>query len=358
MKTKVKRLSFKGQKIYVGIDVHLKSWTVAIFLEDTFHKKFRMNASADELKRYLTSHFPDGEYYSAYESGFSGFSTHRELKSVGICNIIANAADIPTTDKERKQKDDGRDSLKLAKSLRSGDLVAIYIPQSETVEFRGLVRYRSTIVKEIRRNKSRVKSYLHFNGIKIPQELDGASKYWSQRFSQWLSEVQMLTPEGQMVLDKTLETVLYLRKQLLDVNRVLRSMIKKGRYAKLLRLLMSIPGVGFVSAVTLVSELENINRFGNLDRLCSYIGLVPSTNSSGENDITRGITPRSNSHLRSLIIECAWIAVRQDPALILKFTELCQRMKKNEAIVRIAKKLLNRIRYVMKNETEYICAVA
>ena len=358
MTTKVRTLSFKGQKIYVGIDVHLKSWTVTILLEDMFYRKFRQNPSAGELSRYLKKHFPGGTYYSAYESGFCGYSVHRELGLEGINNIIVNAADVPTTDKERKQKDDARDSLKLAKSLRSGGLTGIYIPRISTIEFRGLVRFRKTTVKEISRNKSRIKSYLHFNGIAIPQELDGASRYWSGRFSQWLSKVELTTCEGQMVLDKTLENVHHLRVQLLEINRILRRMVKQGKYAKPLQLLMGIPGIGFVSAVTLLSELEDINRFGNLDRFCSYVGLVPSTNSSGENEGVRGITPRSNNHLRTVIIECAWIAVRQDPTLALRFTELCQRMKKNDAIVRIAKKLLNRIRYIMKNETEYVNAVA
>lgn len=358
METKIRTLSFKEQKIYVGIDVHLKSWTVAIVLENIFYRKFRQNPSAAELGRYLRKHFPDGSYYSVYESGFCGYSVHRELESEGIHNIIVNAADIPTTDKERKQKEDGRDSLKLAKSLRSGDLTGIYIPQTSTIEFRGLVRFRKTTVKEISRNKSRIKSYLHFNGIAIPSELDGASKYWSERFSQWLSIVKLSTSEGQMVLNKTLENVHHLRGQLLEINRVLRGMINQGKYARSLQLLMGIPGIGFISAVTLLSELEDINRFGNLDRFCSYVGLVPSTRSSGETENIAGITPRTNNHLRTVIMECAWISIRQDPALALRFTELCKRMKKNEAIVRIAKKLLNRIRYVMKNKTEYVNAVA
>jgi len=357
MKTKVKTLNFEGQKIYVGIDVHLKRWTVAIFLENTFYRKFSQNASALELGRYLRKHFPKGEYYSVYESGFCGYSVHRELESEGIHNIIVNAADVPTTDKERKQKDDSRDSMKLAKSLRSGELTGIYIPKISTVEFRGLVRFRSTTVKEIRRNKTRIKSYLYSNGISIPQELDSASKYWSGRFTQWLSTVQLSTDAGNMVLKETLENVLHLRTQLLKINRTLRSMAKNGQYSTKLKLLMGIPGIGLISAATFLSELEDITRFRNLDTFCSYVGLVPSTYSSGETEIIRGITPRANNHLRNVTIECSWIAVRQDPALLLKFSELSQRMKKNNAIVRIAKKLLNRIRYVMKNETEYVCAV-
>ena len=357
MKTQFNTISFKGQKIYVGIDVHLKSWTVSIFLENTFHRKFSQNPSAKELSRYMRKHFPKGEYYSVYESGFCGYSVHRELESEGIHNIIVNAADIPTTDKERKQKEDGRDSMKLAKSLRSGDLKGIYILHTSTIEFRGLVRFRKTTVKEIRRNKTRIKSYLYFNGISIPSELDGASKYWSGKFTQWLSTVKLSTDAGNMVLKKTLENVDHLRSQLLEINRSLRFMVREGKYSSRLKLLMSLPGIGLVSAVTFLSELEDLNRFKNLDTFCSYVGLVPSTRSSGEKEFSVGITPRSNNHLRNVIIECAWIAIRQDPSLTLRFNELCQRMKKNNAIVRIAKKLLNRIRFVMKNETEYVYSI-
>lgn len=358
MRTKGNTLSYKGQKIYVGIDIHLKSWTVTILLEHIFFKKFSMNPSASELVCYLRKHFPEGEYHSVYESGFCGYSVHRSLEAAGIHSIIVNAADIPTTDKERKQKEDGRDSMKLAKSLRSGDLTGIYVPQTDTIEFRGLVRFRKTTVKEIRRNKTRIKAYLHFNGISIPSELNGASKYWSGRFTQWLSTVRLTTDAGNMVLTKTLENVHHLRSQLLEINRTLRLMTREGKYAGMLTLLMSLPGIGLVSSVTFLSELEDITRFRKLDTFCSYVGLVPSTRSSGENEFSLGITPRSNNHLRNVIIECAWIAIRQDPGLGLRYSELCQRMKSNKAIVRIAKKLLNRIRFVMKNETPYTYAVA
>lgn len=357
MKNEVKTNSFKDQSIYVGIDTHLKSWTVTILLANMFYKKFSQNPSACDLGKYLRKNFPGANYFSAYEASFCGYGIHRELEMEGICNIIVNPADIPTTDKERKQKEDSRDSLKIAKSLRSGDLVGIYIPKTEILEFRGLVRFRKTLVKEICRNKIRIKSYLYFNNVTIPTELNTASKHWSGKFTQWLSTIRLVTTSGGIVLEKTLENVQYLRKQLLEVNQVLRNMCRDGEYSEQLKLLLTIPGLGLVSATTLFSELEDISRFKNLDTFCSYVGLVPRTNSSGEKEIASRITPRSNNHLRSVIIESAWIAIKQDPALALRFNELCDRMKKNEAIIRIAKKLLNRIRHVMKNQTEYVYSV-
>lgn len=105
-----------------------------------------------------------------------------------------------------------------------------------------------------------------------------------------------------------------------------------------------------------MTELENIIRFKSLDKLCSY-RFIPTTNSTGDNDKVGDITCRSNKYLRSLIVESSWIAIRNDPALMMAFTNLCKRMEPSEAIIRIAKKLLNRIRYVLKNEVEYECAI-
>ena len=90
-----------------------------------------------------------------------------------------------------------------------------------------------------------------------------------------------------------------------------------------------------------MSELETIKRFKSLDKLSSYVGLIPSTNSSGEKDKTGNITRRSNKILRASLIEAAWVAIRQDTALLLEYAELKEKMSPNEAIIRIAKKVLN-----------------
>jgi len=106
MQNKVKTISFQGQNIYVGIDVHLKSWKVTIMLDHSFYKTFSQDPEPGILSDYLHRNFPGGNYCSAYEAGFCGFSVHRELEKYGINNIVVNPADVPTTDKERKQKEE------------------------------------------------------------------------------------------------------------------------------------------------------------------------------------------------------------------------------------------------------------
>lgn len=357
MPTKIKTISFQGQNIYVGIDVHLKSWKVSIMLDTMEYKTYSQDPDEGILACYLQRNFPGGTYFSAYEAGFCGFSLHRKLKNAGIKNIVVNPADIPTTDKDRKQKEDRRDSRKIAKSLRSGDLEGIYVPASEMEELRCLVRYRKTLVRDITRNKLRVKSFLYYYGIQIPDELNSASTHWSGRFTSWLGTVKTTTVYGGTVLTEIVGTTQYLRGRLLQVERQLRELGKYGKLSRSVKLLTSIPGIGLVVAMTFLTELCDMGRFKTLDKLCSYVGLVPTTNSSGEKDKTGKITPRANKQLRNCLVEAAWRAAKQDPVLALKFIELRKRMEPNEAIVRIAKKLLNRIRYVLKNETEYVCAI-
>jgi transposase len=107
----------------------------------------------------------------------------------------------------------------------------------------------------------------------------------------------------------------------------------------------------------LLTELSEINRFPSIDELTSYVGLIPDTEASGEKEHIGGVTQRSHSHLRWLLIEASWMAVRKDPALMMAFDQYCKRMRKTKAIVKIARKLLNRIRYVLKNRSEYVPAV-
>lgn len=346
-------LDFKGKDIYSGIDAHLKSWTVTIMVDGIQCKTFSQEPEAKALERYLRTNYPGGNYHSAYEAGFCGFAPHRDLLKHGIKNIVVNPADIPTTDKEKKQKDDPRDSRKVARSLHNNELKAIYVPSVDTEGLRILVRYRKTLVKEINRYKCRVKSLLYYNGIKIPIEEGEGSKHWSKRYTLWLKSIELSTTESRMALDSIIETVKHLRSKLLEINRYFRQLEKQGKHAGIIKLLRTVPGIGLILSMTIITELENLKRFSNLDKLCSYVGMVPGTRSSGDNEKVGSITPRSNRQLRSMLIESAWIAIRQDPALMMAYGKHRQRMEANMAIVRITKKLLSRIKYVLENKVPY-----
>jgi transposase len=177
-----KGISFKGQNIYVGIDVHLKSWSVTILSETSVLKQMSQGADPDALYRFLTSHYPEAEYYSVYEAGFCGFWIHDRLTELGIHNIVVNPADVPTMSSEKLRKTDAVDSKKLAVSLRAKQLKGIYTPDSEALEIRSLIRLKNSITKDMTRQKNRIKSQLRYLGVEIPVEYLEPHSNWSKRF--------------------------------------------------------------------------------------------------------------------------------------------------------------------------------
>ena len=356
MKNKSNKLNFSGQNVFIGLDTHLKNWRVTILVETTFFKTFSQDPSPKNLSDYLKNNFPGANYFSAYEASFSGFSAHRELNKLGIKNIVVNPADIPTTDKERKQKDDARDSRKIAEQLAASKLVSIYVPDIETEGDRAMLRFRKTLTKEIARNKNRVKSSLYFHGITIPEQFS-KTKYWSKRFTNWLRDVELSSDSARITLTEIIDIVEYLRKKQYHILKTIKELSKTKKYKNNTELMLSIPGIGFITAMSFLTEIENISRFKNLDKFCSFVGLVPMTNSSGEREAVGNITVRQNKILRALIVESSWIAIRNDPALMLAYQKLVKRMESTEAIIRIAKKMLNRIRHVLKNQEFYEYAV-
>ena len=351
MKTKVK--DFTGENIYGGFDVHKKSWQVSIMTDHALHKSFSQPPSVEKLVNYLQTNFTGGTYHSAYEAGFCGFWIHRELEKFGVNSIVVNPADIPTTDKEKVQKEDKRDSRKIAKGLRSGDLEGIYVPSIITVEERGLIRMRHLLVKDAIRYKQRIKSFLYFHGIHFPPEFNTASGHWSKRFMLWLKSIEMASNVGKQSLEILLNETESLRANILDATRKIQTLSQSEKYQNNIKLIRSIPGIGLITGMTFLTEIDTIERFENSDKLCSFIGLVPTMKDSGDKQAHGNITHRSNHVLRRMLVESSWIAARNDPALMRSYHEYCKRMEANKAIIRIARKLVNRIEFVLRKKQEY-----
>jgi transposase len=128
--TKVKA-SFENQQVYVGLDVHKRSWNAAIYLNDLFIRNVHQPPSPQALHNYLTQTYPGAEYACAYESGKFGYWIQRQLQTLGIACIAVNPADIPSTHKDEVYKTDSRDSPGIGAALVKAQLKAIYIPTEE-----------------------------------------------------------------------------------------------------------------------------------------------------------------------------------------------------------------------------------
>ena len=346
-------ISFKGQRIFIGIDVHAKNWDVAIAPEVGIVKRHSQKASAKELIDFLKKHYPDGEYLAVYEAGFSGFSTYYALKEVGVECIVIHAADVPTTQYEEVMKTDRVDSAKLVRSLKAGLLRGIYIKEKQNIDDCSVVRIRKTIQKQLGGYKSRVKHMLHCHGVAYPERFSKPGTHWSRAFIKWLKDDVRLMSETRTSLDLLIRQVEVLRTTLLEATRELRKLSQTERYKQRYDLLMTIPGVGSILSMSILTEIYDINRFHNEREFAAYLGLIPTSHSSGDKVAHGEKTFRGNKQVGPLIIEASWIAITRDAGLGSLYLKYRKRMESQEAIVRIARKLSNIISAILKNEKEY-----
>lgn len=240
------------------------------------------------LSNYLNRNYPGGVYKAVYEAGFSGFTSCRQLRELGVDCMVIHPADVPTSQKERMQKTDKTDSRKLAKSLRSGLFTGVHIPERNLEADRALLRQRHRLVREISRTKNRIKSLLFQFGITIPEHFTAQqTRHWSKVYMNWLKGLQPAEAPLKMALDNYIRLGEFLRSELLVINRQVRNLATSDSYKESYRLISSIPGIGLIGAMTLLVEIGDISRFEHLDELNSYIGLVPRMYASGDKTQTR-----------------------------------------------------------------------
>ena len=345
MRKQYSTVSFKGQIIYVGIDVHKKQWTVTIRHCGRMSETFVMDPTPEKLADHLKRKYPEAEYQSVYEAGFSGFKAHRTLCRLGVQNIVINPADVPTSGKEREKKNDGCDSRKLARELESGSLEPIYIPPPENLMLRNLKRREDQLAQSIARIKNRIKGHLLFMGIKFVS--------WAGR------SLKIMEEEAQKRNDYTLPSMLhelrFFRSERIQVIRDERKCLKLLHREELQENIQSVPGIGFRTAIALQAELWDMTRFKTEDHLNSYVGLAPHLYGSGEHVTVKCGGNRKKKQLHYLMIEAAWRAVRYNLEYKARYGALVGRgMSSQKAIVVIAKKMMLTIRAIWLQNRKYV----
>lgn len=339
---------------YIGLDVHLKQWNVCIYHGGIKRKSFQQSPSVDVLMKHLESNYPGLAYHSAYEAGVCGFSIHYALEKAGVKNIVFNAADIRQTNKERARKTDSIDASKIARELSQGQLKSIHIPPKERVDDRSLLRERGMLLGDIKRLKARIRHFLHVNGIRIPDEYSAGK--WPKSFVKWLKGPCSDAAEKStafVICDMT-DTLVGMAERLKIVDKRIASLMQTKAYSDDYSLLMGIPGIGKITACTILLECGDLSEFSSAEKFCAFIGLVPDMNRSDEHEGKCSITRRRHKILRYMLTECAWKAISVDSHLSGLYVKYSRRMPRAKAIVKIANKLAKIIKFVMRNKTAYV----
>jgi transposase len=315
-----------------------------------------IEADSDLLVQHLRSRYGEARFHCVYEAGPFGFALCRALWAAGMECIVVNPADIPGTDQERRSKTDSVDARRLANHLAAGLLRGVYVPSEKQQKQRSLIRFRKKLWGDLSRVKNRLKSELRFQGIVVPPKFDNAT--WSHNFLDWIEATAAGDEDLRETLELMLEEVRALRVLLLKTEKKLREVMRSEHYAKQATLLRSIPGVGPLTSALFLMEVGDVARFKDADSLNRFVGLCPDSHSSGERERHTGLTQRRHNALRSQLVESAWMAITKDPALLEHYKKLCGRMKGPQAIIRIARRLLRRMRAVLLSERMYVRGVA
>ena len=339
-------ITYKNKKVYIGMDVHKKSYTLSAYCQGRIVKSATTPADPEKVTQSLKKWFPSARLYSVYEAGFSGYSLHRTLCCEGIKNIVVNPASIEIAVKDRV-KTDCRDSRKLGEQLSMDRLKGIYIPGEKEELRRQITRTRRQVVIQMQRVSNQIKGKLFYFGVISGED----NRRLSERYVQEL-EGKNFPEELKFSLGVLIKQWRMLKEQLKEIEtEMMEQSFEDGEVEEVYR---SVPGVGAVVARVLSNELGDLSkRFSNNKSLYKYMGLTPSEYSSGEKSRKGSIDRQGSGYIRSLLVQAAWRVIIEDKALRESFERIALTRGKKRAIVAIARKLIGRIRACFCKKTLY-----
>ena len=316
--------------VTVGLDVHARSIRLAAVRADELLEERTLPYDEEAVERLLRR-WP--LVRCCYEAGPTGFGLQRFLVQRGIdCRVVAPGL-VPQRPGDRV-KTDPRDARKLARLLAGGLLEPIYVPSPELEAARDLVRAREDGRLDRMRDRQRLSKFCLRHGRLLP------TSAWTVTRRKWLGEQRFAHAAEQITFDSYLHAVDLVDARIEQLERAIRASAEQEPWRELVARLRCLRGIDTLSALGLVTEIGDFNRFTTAEQFMAFVGLVPSEHSSGERRRQGSITKVGNSHVRRLLVEAAWHARRrptvgyelsrrqrgQDPAVIERAWRCQQRL--------------------------------
>ena len=238
-------------------------------------------------------------------------------------------------------KTDRRDTLGLAELLVTNTVPAVWVPPPPVRELRSLIAHRRQLVQQRRAAKNRLRSLLHRHQIVPP---DG--QVFALVHRDWWASLS-LSPTEQLRSSQDLTTIDHFGSLIAETERELARLSTSAPWSDMVPWLIQLPGVGLISAMTILSAIGEITRFPSAKQLVGYSGLGARVHASGQTHHSGAITKKGRTELRSALVEAAWAAVRWSAHWQRRFEQLAERIGSAKAIVALARKLLVCIWYVL-----------
>ena len=279
----------------------------------------------------------------AYEAAGLGFGLHDELKENGIiCHVLAPSK-MARSPKHRRGKTDEKDAEHILEILRGhylagNKLPSVWIPDKQTRDDRELVRARLDTQEKSVVVKCQVQTLLKRNSVRPSTSLGGA---WTKTHRAWLKALsecdEPLAFGARQNLASLLRQMDSLETEIITLDKEIAKLSQAKRYAKSVKKLIKMKGVGLLGAMVFLTEMGDLSRFKNRKQIGAYLGLVPSSDESGETDDKKGhITHQGSPRLRYMLCQMVWNRVRYDAREKIVYERIAARNPKHKKIAVVA----------------------
>lgn len=318
--TKVTEKVEQGKEIFCAIDLHQAKMMVAVAV-DRGPVSFQeydtdMDSGVMELSDRLhgLARRLEARVWVTYEASGCGFLLADFMTAEGFETSVLAPTRLPMTAKSRGRKTDKNDALRLLEVLRGhvlagNELPSVWVPSRQLRDDREVVRRRLDVQEKGAEVKNQIHGLLRRYGIKKPA---GLKTCWSKRYRAWLADtVKCLEPGAAQALSSLLRELSYFESEAQAVTALVEALADRDDYRSKVAALISIKGVGLLTAMVYLTELGDLSRFPNRRALASYLGLTPRSYESGEQDDRKGhISRQGPARVRKLLNQAAWAAVR------------------------------------------------
>lgn len=300
-----------GKPVFVGLDVHKAFIQVAVHDPKTTEmvewREPHTDNGVQRLVWQLRKGGGDGPIELCYEAGPTGYALARRLNSEdGMRCVVIAPSLIPRKPGERV-KTDRRDARKLAQLHRAGLLTEVHEPTPEDEARRELCRARSAAQDDVKRAKQRLGKFLLRQSCRYP----GKSP-WTKKHLEWLERQRFELKQLQTTFDALLRALTQCLDRVRELDEALEEAAQEAPVAEQVALLKCFKGVQTTTAMGIVTELYNFERFESPRALMAFLGMTPSEYSTGGRAKRGGITKAGNSRLRKLLVEAAWNYTRSN----------------------------------------------
>ena len=344
------------KRYYIGMDVHKEYVQMAVFDqsgEDPIYER-RVSNDTSLLVKEVHRFSRERKTEVAYESGSLGYVIQRAMAKVGITCYVLPANKVAKK-REDKIKTDKRDARLIGRELRSKNIRAISVPEATDEAARDLLRCREDVGGDLRRAKQRLLKFLVRHG-----HIYHDGNHWTLKHWKWMDEIHFDQEHKRVVYEEYRSQIRALEERVARLSGQVEEVAESPRYKAAVSTLRAFKGIDYIIALAVICEIGDFRRFANAKAFMSYLGFVPSENSSGGKRNQGGITKAGNGHLRRLLVEGAWHYTRN--ARVGRRLEQ-RRASSSTSAIAVADRALHRlhkkyIRLVMKGKHKNVAVTA